>query len=288
EPLEAGFGAQITGLHLSDIRADEFAALYNHWLEFALLVFPEQFLSNEQQIEFARRFGALEFDIAPISNVKDDGTIRPNDGSDDMMQVINGNMGWHHDSTYMRLQAKGAVFSADVVPESGGATGFADMRAAYDALDKPTRNKIENLSAHHSLYHSQAKIGHEGDRGSHSKNFGLSGSYSGYGFHDGPVSIRRLVKTHPETQRKNLLIGRHAYNIVGLGEQESEELLQSLNEFACEPERTYHHQWQAGDALLWDNRCLMHRATPWPMHQPRIMWHSRIAGDDPAEAAYPA
>ncbi len=288
EPLDACFGAQITGFSLTDISAEEFDSLYKYWLEYALLIFPDQNLTNNQQIAFARRFGELEFDLAPISNVKDDGSLRPDDGSDDMMQVIHGNMAWHHDSTYMRVQAKGAVFSASVVPSTGGATGFADMRAAYAALDDSMRAKIENLSAHHSLYHSQAKVGHEGERGSHSNDFNWSGGYSGYGFHDGPVSVRPLVKTHPETNVKNLLVGRHAYDVVGLSAEESAELLAELNHFACQVEHTYHHQWQAGDALLWDNRCLMHRATAWPMNEPRIMWHSRIAGNDPTEAAYPA
>ncbi|MEM7467773.1 MAG: TauD/TfdA family dioxygenase [Pseudomonadota bacterium] len=292
EPLsetnDVCFGARVNGPRLTEINESGIEFLYEKWLEYALLIFPGQFLSNAEQINFARRFGDLEFDIAPLSNVKDDGSLRPTDGSDDMMKVIVGNMGWHHDSTYMRVQAKGAVFTAEVVPDSGGATGFADMRAAYDAMDDNTRNKIENLSAHHSLYHSQAKVGHDGKHGSHTSSWNNNEGYNGYGFHDGPVSVRPLVKTHPETGRKSLLAGRHAYDVIGLSEQESEGLIEQLNTFACQPPRVYHHQWNAGDAILWDNRCLMHRSTPWPMEQPRIMWHSRIAGDDPTEAAYPA
>ena len=97
--------------------------------------------------------------------------------------------------------------------------------------------------------------------------------------------LEKVVKTHPETGRKNLLIGRHAYDIVGLSAAESEALLQELVEFACQAPRVYHHDWQAGDAVIWDNRRLMHRATPWPMDQPRVMWHSRIAGDPVSESA---
>lgn len=109
--------------------------------------------------------------------------------------------------------------------------------------------------------------------------------YNGYGFHDGPISVRPLVKTHPETGRKNLLIGRHAYDIVGFDSDESERLLQGLVDCACQRPRTYHHEWAVGDAVIWDNRRLMHQATPWPMDQARIMWHSRIAGDPNTEAA---
>lgn len=283
EPLDATFGARISGVQLSDIDEPTFDALYAAWLEHALLVFSDQFLDRDQQIALAKRFGELEFEMAALSNVMNDGTLRSDDDSDDIVKVLKGNMSWHHDSTYMPVQAKGAVFTAEVVPPSGGATGFADMRAAYDELDSETKRRIEGLRAHHSLYHSQRDLKNtvkETDGG-----FDNNNDYNGYGFHDGPVSVRPLVKTHPETGRKNLLVGRHAYDIVGLDEQESEKLLQDLVTFACQRPRTYHHQWQAGDAIIWDNRCLMHQATPWPMDQARVMWHSRIAGDPHSESA---
>jgi alpha-ketoglutarate-dependent taurine dioxygenase len=99
------------------------------------------------------------------------------------------------------------------------------------------------------------------------------------------VPLRPLVKTHPETGRKSLLIGRHAHAIPGLDPVESERFLQELIDFACQPPRVYHHDWAPGDAVLWDNRCLLHQATPWDMTQKRIMWHSRIAGDPASETA---
>jgi alpha-ketoglutarate-dependent taurine dioxygenase len=285
EPLDATFGARVTGVQLSTMTDAAFRELYDAWLEYALLVFSDQFMSRAEQISFAQRFGDLEFDIAALSNVMTDGSVRPDDGTDDIIKVLKGNMGWHHDSTYMPVQAKGAVFTAEVVPQSGGATGFADMRAAYEALDEKLRGRIEGLSAHHSLYHSQANVGHLGKPGSYGGGFDNNNDYSGYGFHDGPVSVRPLVKTHPETGRKNLLVGRHAYEVVGLSKDESDALLQELVEFACRRPRTYHHSWERGDAVVWDNRRLMHQATPWPMHEPRVMWHSRIAGDAQTEAA---
>jgi alpha-ketoglutarate-dependent taurine dioxygenase len=286
EPLDATFGARVHDLKLTGIDDDVFADLYAVWLDYGLLVFSDQFMSKEQQIAFARRFGPLEFEIAALSNVKSDGSVRMDDDSDDVIKVLKGNMGWHHDSTYMPIQAKGAVFTAEVVPSTGGATGFADMRAAYDALDEAVQRRIEGLRAHHSLYHSQAKMGHAGKKGSHGVGgFTNKDNYSGYGFHEGPVSVRPLTKVHPETGRKNLLVGRHAYDIVGLEPDESETLLKELVEFACQPPRTYHHQWKAGDAVVWDNRRLMHQATPWPMHEPRVMWHSRLAGNAETEAA---
>jgi alpha-ketoglutarate-dependent taurine dioxygenase len=276
EPLDATFGAIVTGARLADLDDAQFAALYATWLEYALLIFPDQHLTREEQVAFAERFGPLEFGLAPISNVRKDGTVRSDADDDDVVKVLKGNMGWHSDSTYMPVQAKGAVFTAHVVPSRGGETGWADMRAAYDALDDAMRTRIASLSAYHSLRHSQGKIGHVPK---------MNSEYSGYGFHDHDPPLRPLIKVHPETGRPALLIGRHAYGIPGLYPEESERLLTALVEFACQPPRIYHHSWTPGDAVIWDNRCLLHRARPWDMREPRVMYHARIAGDPEAETA---
>jgi alpha-ketoglutarate-dependent taurine dioxygenase len=273
---QATFGAVVTNLRLTELDDGAFAALYETWLEHALLIFPGQPMTKAEQIAFARRFGPLEFEIAPISNVLPDGSVRADDDSDDVIKVLKGNMGWHCDSTYMPVQAKGAVFTAHVVPAQGGQTGWADMRAAYDALDQAIRERIETLSAYHSLRYSQAKLGHAHKAGS---------AYSGYGMDVKDPPLRPLVKVHPETGRRTLAVGRHAYGIPGLDPVESESLLEGLTDFACQPPRTYHHAWTPGDAVIWDNRCLMHRACPWDMTQPRVMYHSRLAGDPGTEAA---
>ena len=276
EPLEATFGAVVTGLRLAQLDDDSFARLYDTWLEYALLVFPAQHLTNEEQVAFAKRFGDLEFDLVPLSNVREDGTVRVEDDDDDVLKVLKGNMRWHCDSTYMPVQAKGAVFSAHVVPSSGGETGWADMRAGYDALDDETRARISDLSAYHSLYYSQAKLGHIPKEGS---------DYTGYGFHGQDPPLRPLVKIHPETGRPSLVIGRHAYGIPGMDPGESERLLQDLVDLACQAPRIYHHTWSPGDAVVWDNRCLLHQARPWNMMEPRIMYHARLAGDPTTEFA---
>lgn len=275
-PLDASFGAEVTGIRLAELDEDTWRTLHAVWLDYALLIFPGQHLTRDEQIAFARRFGPLEFERAAISNVRADGSLRAEADNDDVIKVLKGNMGWHADSTYMPVQAKGAVFTAQTVPSEGGQTGWADMRAAYDALDPALRARIEGLSAHHSLHYSQSRLGHHHQAGS---------DYGGYGFHDGPVPLRPLVKVHPETGRKSLLIGRHAHAIPGLDAIESQQLLDHLVEFACQPPRIWHHHWTAGDAVIWDNRCLLHRATPWDMTQPRVMWHSRIAGDPASESA---
>jgi alpha-ketoglutarate-dependent taurine dioxygenase len=178
----------------------------------------------------------------------------------------------------MPLQAKGAVFTAEIVPEVGAATGWADMRAAYEGLDDSTRDRVADLSAYHSLYYSQGRAGYLPTKRD-------GGGYAGYGYHDMEPSLRPLVKVHPDTGRPNLLIGRHAYGIVGMDPDESERLLDELNDWACQGPRVHHHQWEVGDAVIWDNRRLMHRATPFDMTQPRRMWHTRIAGEPESELA---
>ena len=201
EPLDATFGAYVRGLELRSLDAPTWQMLHEAWLEYALLIFPGQFLTRDEQNDFARRFGELEFPAAPITNIGRDGVVH-SASEDDMVKSIRGNEGWHHDSTYMPVQAKGAVFSAEIIPTEGAATGFADMRAAYDALGDATRSRVSDMSAYHSLEYSQ----------------------------------------HPETGRTNLLMGRHAHDIVGLNRAESEALLDGLNDWACESPRSYHHE----------------------------------------------
>ena len=278
QPLNATFGAIVRGIKLASLDDETWAALHETWLEYALLIFPGQFLTKDEQNTFARRFGELEFEAVPISNIDKDGNVHA-DPADDIVKSLRGNEGWHHDSTYMPLQAKGAVFSAEIVPSEGAATGWADMRAAYEALDDETRNRVADLSAYHSLYYSQGRAGYLPSKRDE------QGKYGAYGYHDMEPSLRPLVKVHPDTGRPNLLIGRHAYGIVGMDPDESERFLDELNEQACQAPRVYHHQWEVGDAVIWDNRRLMHRGTPFDMTQPRRMWHTRIAGEPESELA---
>ena len=274
----ADFGSVITEIDLENLSEQEWDQIYSLWNERALLIFPKAFLSKDGQDNFAQRFGDLEFPRTAISNIGKAGRIH-HESDDDVVKVIRGNEGWHHDSTYMPIQAKGAVFSAEIIPDEGGLTGWADMRAAYEALDNGMRDMVLELSAYHSYYYSQGRDGYlPNDQNE-------DGTYDAYGFHDGEVSLRPLVKVHPETTRPNLLIGRHAHHIVGMKAQESEEFLDELNDFACSESRTYFHDWDEGDAVVWDNRRLMHRVTPYDMTESRRMWHTRIAGNPDSELA---
>lgn len=277
EPLERSFGAKIYDLSLPDLEQEQIRELYDLWLEYALLVFPDQNLTTDQQISFAKNFGALEFELSPISNVRNDGSIR-DANDDDIVKSLRGNMEWHHDSTYMPIQAKGAVFTAHKVPSKGGETGWADMRAAYEGLNQSMKEKINDLSAFHSYEWSQKeRFGHKDPKVS---------EFNSYGFDIDPKPLRPLVKVHAETGQKCLTIGRHIYKIPGMSDQEARNLAQELEEFACSnKEWVYHHSWQEGDAVIWDNRCLMHQASMWDLSEGRTMYHSRIEGDPISEAA---
>ena len=275
-PTGATLGAVVTGVDLADLDAETGRGIEDAFHEHALLIFPGQHPTSETQVAFGKRFGAIEYlaadrEIVAISNQREDGSLYGE--QEHRAQVLRGNEGWHTDSSYMPLAAKASVLSARVVPSEGGETEWADMRAAYEALDQGTRERIADMAAYHSLYYSQAKIGHKAETG------------ASYGFHGEEPPLRPLVKVHPVTGRPALYIGRHAYGVPGLTEEESESLLDELVTFACQPPRTYRHAWQPGDVVIWDNRCVLHRARPYDRSQPRVMMHVRIRGEEPSELA---
>ncbi len=273
------FGAVVRDLALANLAEEAFSVLYDAWLTYALLIFPEQHLSRDEQIAFAKRFGPLVpgLEAAPISNLRADGSLR-DAPDDDMMKIIRGNMAWHQDNTYMPVQAKGAVFSAQIVPKTGGETAFADLEAAWDALEPALRERCEGLRAFHSLIESQRRLG-ESTKAEGSE-------YMGYGLDVAGSPLRPLVKTHPETGRKSLAVGRHAYAIEGVADDDALALLHTLLEHVvAAPERVVEHEWQPGDVVLWDNRRLLHRAQPWDFSEPRGMTHSRLAGNPETEGA---
>jgi len=269
-------GASVTGVDLRTLTKAEWPVIAQAFAEHALLVFPAQHLDDDAQLAFARRFGDIEVLVEgkttiAISNRGEQGQPLRDDSV--FMQLLRGNEGWHTDSSYMPLAAKASVLSARVVPEAGGETEWADMRAAYDALDVDMQARLERLSAFHSLFYSQSRIGAVAKVGDY------------YGFNAGDAPRRPLVKVHPETGRRALFIGRHACNIPGMETAESEAFLDALMDFACRAPRVYRHRWQAGDIVVWDNRCLLHRARPYDYREPRVMMHTRIRGNPDTESA---
>ena len=254
------------------------AAFHEH----AVLVFPGQHLLDEEQVAFGRRFGELAIETMAFTNCAADGSVLPPD--DPLVRHLAGNEGWHTDSSFAALAAKASMLSARQVPAEGGETEWADMRAAYDALDAATRARLADLQAFHSLYYSQARVGLD-PQATAAGNARLGGRTA----YDAPVTseapLRPLVKVHPVTGRPALFVGRHAYGIPGLPAAESTRLLDELIDAACQPPRVLRHRWQSGDLVVWDNRCVLHRARPYDPGQARYMVHTRVAGDPATEAA---
>ena len=279
EPIEGKvFGAIVTGVSLVDIDDKTFKTLYQAFLDYGFLVLPEQFLSEQQNIEFGKRFGELEFGALPLANQhrNDDGSFSTLVKLDSQrMRTNRGNEAWHTDSTYWPVSSKCAMLSALKVPKVGGQTELADMRAGYASLPTDLQEQIESLSAYHSTEFSQAND--LGDFPERDKN----------SIYHGEAYLRPLVKVHPETGVKNLFIGRHAFGIPGLSRQRSRELLAQLLEHVVdEPTRVYQHQWREGDLLVWDNRALLHRARPYDYSEPRVLIGTRVKGDEASELAY--
>src|SRR5262245_22954485 len=277
-PIDATLGAVVTDIDVANITDEAWVEIHAAFLKYGVLVFPGSNVAEQSQGAFALRFGNVE-QLSPnqqgatieFTNLKPDGSLAGPE--EQAYKLMKGNEGWHTDSTYMPLASKAAMLYALVVPPEGGETEFADMRAAWAALDKTTQERLEKLSAYHSLYYSQEQIGfiHKTDQV--------------YDFHDKGAPLRPIVKTHPETGRKSIYTGRHAHDIPGMSKEESKALLDDLMQDACQPPRVYQHGWTPGDLVVWDNRCLMHRARPFDMRYPRMLRASRISGDPESELA---
>ncbi len=277
-PINAAFGAVVTNVALADLDGATWDKIHAAFLTYGVLVFPGQHLDDSAQGRFAGRFGELEqmspkgeTPTFPVANIKADGTLASE--ADEQYRILKGNEGWHTDSTYMPLASKAAMLSAVVIPSRGGETEFADMRAAWDALEPARQRQLQGLSAYHSFYYSQARQGF------------IHNTDHLYGFHDKGAPLRPIVKVHPETGRKSIYTGRHAHNIPGMTPEASQSFLDELLDWACRPPRTYKHTWSVGDLVVWDNRCLMHRACPYDESQPRHLRGSRISGEPASELA---
>jgi alpha-ketoglutarate-dependent 2,4-dichlorophenoxyacetate dioxygenase len=253
-------------------------------IEHAVLVFHDQQLTDEQQMAFTVNFGVLEdarggnitkpeekrlqTGMNDVSNLGKDG--RPLE-RDSRLRLFNlGNMLWHSDSSFRAIPAKFSLLSARVVNPVGGNTEYADMRAAYDALDEATKKLIEDLVCEHSLMYSRGSLGlldySEEERAMFK-----------------PVR-QRLVRTHPATGRKSLYLSSHAGAIVGMPMAEARILLRDLTEHATQPQFVHVHRWQRWDFVMWDNRRTMHRVRRYDDNQPRDMRRTTLAGEAPTVA----
>ena len=283
-PLHPVFVGEVAGIDCrKPLSADEVAAIEGGMDRYAVLVFRDQRLSDDEQLAFTRHFGELEnyrtpghvrrrdesrlgAGMADFSNLDKAGNIMP---SDDRVWFFKlADRLWHSDSSFRPVPAKYSLLSGRVLPSWGANTEFADMRAAYDALDERTKTEIENLVCEHSLIFSRAAIGFTELAPAELAAFR-------------PVR-QRLVRTHPVTGRKSLFLSAHAGAILGWTVPEARMFLRDLTEHATQPRFVYSHEWRPWDLVMWDNRQTMHRARRFDdRHEVRDVRRTTLAGDAP-------
>jgi len=258
-PLTPVFGARVGGADLRRSLTPEQAREVEEAMDrYAVLVFPAQDITDEQQAAFGENFGPIEGTratvdvhkqrlanqaINDISNLDEKGEIL---AADDRRRFFSlGNRLWHSDSSFKATPAKYSMLHARSIPPEGGETEFADMRAAWDALPDRTKAEIRNYVCDHSLLYSREQLGFDNYTGEERKNWA-------------PVP-QRLVRRHAGSGRTSVFLSAHIGRIHGLPRPEALMLIRDLTEFATQPRFVYSHPWAVGDLVVWDNRCTMHR-----------------------------
>ena len=279
------FAAVAEGLDLTrPLSPEDVAAIHAGMDRYAVLVFRDQPLDDEQQLAFTRSLGDIEHAIgtslrapdeyrlpttfADVSNLDKDNRVFAREDRRRLFGL--GNRLWHSDSSFKVVPAKYSLLHARSVPSRGGNTEFADMRAAYDALDAETRAEVEGLVCEHSQIFSRQQLGFTDFTDEERERFR-------------PVR-QCLVRTHPVTGRRSLYLASHAGGIVGWPVPEARAFLRDLVEHATQREFVYSHRWRVGDLVMWDNRQTMHRARPFPAEEPRDVRRTTLAGDAPTTA----
>ncbi|MGJ7524008.1 TauD/TfdA dioxygenase family protein [Variovorax sp. LT1P1] len=260
-PVFEDFAAEIGDLDLSgDLNQEKIGFIEENFWKYSVLVFPDQKLTQQQHIAFGEALGPLETAI-PIyrpgevarvdSKISDVSNLNSSENvwtKDDRMRMFQlGNRIWHTDSSFRHVPAYASALYARSIAPVGGLTQFADMRAAYDALDPARQEGLEKKIAEHSIFHSRARLG----------------------FHDFSVEERqamppvrqKLIRTIPQSQRKSIYVASHAGKIEGDEESVGKALIDGLIQHATQRQFVYTHRWRLNDVVLWDNRCTMHRGT---------------------------
>jgi len=282
-PLVTSFAGEVSGLDITrPISREEVAAIERGMDAHAVLVFRDQDLTDEQQLAFTLNFGELESyktpghvrkpedyrlgpGIADFSNLDKHGHIM---SAEDRVWFFKlGDRLWHSDSSFRPIPAKYSLLSGRVIPSWGANTEFADMRAAYDALDARTKLEIADLICEHSLIYSREAIGMVDLTSEEIAAFK-------------PVR-QRLVRVHPVTGRKSLFLSSHAGAIVGWTVPEARIFLRDLTEHATQREFVYSHAWRRHDLIMWDNRATMHRARRFDRNEVRDVRRTTLAGHAP-------
>lgn len=259
KPLHSVFVAEASGIDLTKPLSDADVRAINAAMnQYAVLVWRNQPLTQEQQLDFASSFGPLDIGLKrvfkrperladerliDISNVDIHGNVNKRDSPKNLSNFAN--QLWHSDSSFMNPRAAYSMLHAVILPSWGGNTEFADLRAAYDTLDARTRAEVESLQAEHYALHTRLLLGDEAYTDDQKKEM--------------PPVVWPLVDTHAGSGRKVLFVGAHARQIVGWPTAEARMFLSDLLEHATQRERVYVHQWQVGDTVMWDNRATLHR-----------------------------
>jgi taurine dioxygenase len=274
-PLTPKLGAAISDVKLADDMSDDvFRAIYQAFVRYQVLLFPPQDVPPARQVSFARRFGEVQIHVMKqyhadgfpelyrLSNLDENGN--PNGRHPDK-----GTLAWHTDGSWQRVTGQATIIYGEVMPETGGETHFADMYGAYERLDARWKARIANMRAVHNLDFSRTRRHGEDPMTDAQRR-------------EKPPVDQPVVRTHPETGRKCLYLGDHAEYIVGMPYDEGRALIEELNALAIHPDLTYEHRWTARELLLWDNRCVMHRATPYdPATQGRVIRRCTVLGEVP-------
>jgi len=279
------FAAEVKGIDMTKpLSADEVATIHAGMNKYAVLVFHDQRISDEQQLAFTQSLGELEHTagaslrapdeyrlpttFADVSNLDQNNKVFAREDRRRLFAI--GNRLWHSDSSFKVVPAKYSLLHAHSVPSKGGNTEFAYMPAAYDALDADTRAQVEDLVCEHSQIFSRAQLGFTDFTDEERARFK-------------PVR-QRLVRVHPGTGRKSLYLSSHAGTILGWPLPEAHLFLRDLVEHATQREFVYAHKWRISDLVMWDNRQTMHRARPFPVNEPRDMRRTTLKGDGPTVA----
>ena len=273
------FAAEVEGIDLrKPLSPEDVKAIHAGMDEYAVLVFHGQDLDDEQQLAFTRSLGEIEHAIgtslrapdeyrlptsfADVSNLDKNNQVYARGDRRRLFAI--GNRLWHSDSSFKPVPAMYSLLHARAIPSTGGNTEFADMRAAYDALPDETKKEIEDLVCEHSQIYSRMQLGFTDFTDDERERFK-------------PVR-QRLVRTHPSTGRKSVYLASHAGGIEGRPRPEAIAFLKDLIEHATQRQFVYAHTWSVGDLVMWDNRRTMHRARPFPAHEPRDMRRTTLVG----------
>jgi alpha-ketoglutarate-dependent 2,4-dichlorophenoxyacetate dioxygenase len=274
------FGARVTGVDLARPLDDgTFKRIFEAFNDYSVLVFPKQALGDEEQIAFSRRFGALEEtiksiankpnvarQIADLSNVDAEGNLI--DPDDKRMIYHSANQMWHTDSSFKRVPALASMLSGRECPPEGGETEYASMRVAYDRLSDEMKRKLEGRIAVHSFIYSRGLVAKDLLRPEDEAQV--------------PPVEQVMIRTNPVNGRKSIFVASHASHIVGMPVEEGRKLIHELIELATTPDNVYRHAWTAGDLVMWDNRCTLHRGRPWDgTRYRRVMHRTTVAGAAP-------